>query len=82
MVRLHQLVQPVLNHGFGLGVERICGLVEDKDAGLGKQCPRDGKANPLMPRQRRLLLASGDGIFFRLERLFHSWMRRRTILER
>jgi hypothetical protein len=40
---LHQLAQPGLDHGLGLGIERTGGLVEDEDARLRQQGAGNGK---------------------------------------
>ncbi len=39
---LHEEVEAVLDHGFGLGVEGAGGLVEDEDAGVGEDGAGDG----------------------------------------
>lgn len=48
---LHQLVQRVLDFAFGVGVQRGCGLVQDKDARVLEEGAGDGDALALPARR-------------------------------
>ena len=58
---LHEVAEAVLDHRFGLGVERAGGLVEDEDARVGEDGAGDGEALALAAGELDAALAD-DGV--------------------
>ena len=58
---LHQLTEPGLDHGFGLGVERTGGLIENENARLGQQSAGDREPLALAAGELDAALAD-DGV--------------------
>ena len=58
---LHEEVEAVLDHGFGLGVEGAGGFVEDEDARVGENGAGDGDALALAAGELDAALAD-DGV--------------------
>ena len=58
---LHEEIEAVLDHGFGLGVEGAGGFVEDEDAGVGEDGAGDGDALALAAGELDAALAY-DGV--------------------
>ena len=58
---LHELLQAGLDHGFGFGVERACGFIEDEDARLGEQGAGNRQALTLAARKLDAAFAN-DGV--------------------
>ncbi len=65
---LHEVVQAVLDEGFGFGVEGAGGFVEDEDAGVGEDGAGDGDALALAAGELDAALAD-DGVVLLREAL-------------
>ena len=62
---LHQEAQALLDHRFGLRIERACRFVENEDTRLGQDGARNGKPLPLTAAQLYAALSDDRLVTFR-----------------